>query len=103
MLCSEHCIDVKNKDGFVEKVWKKIFTNGRNESLDCRVYARAAAAVYGLDKFKDSHFKRLEEKLQIFEAPILEEFPANPDHSYNEKKALKKKVRKKKRRSSGFW
>lgn len=31
----------------------------RNEPLDCRVYARAAAAIYGLDRFTDTHWRRM--------------------------------------------
>jgi phage terminase large subunit GpA-like protein len=35
----------------------------RNEALDCRVYARAAAAICGLDRFEDRHWRRMEEAL----------------------------------------
>jgi phage terminase large subunit GpA-like protein len=35
----------------------------RNEALDCRVYARAAAAIYGLDRFEERHWRRMEEAL----------------------------------------
>jgi phage terminase large subunit GpA-like protein len=31
--------------------------------LDCRVYARAASAIYGLDRFEERHWRRLEEAL----------------------------------------
>ena len=41
--------------------WVKVFE--RNEPLDCRVYARAAAFVYGIDRFKDEHWKQLEEAI----------------------------------------
>lgn len=34
--------------------------NGRNEQLDCRVYARAAASFYGIDRFKDAKWGSLE-------------------------------------------
>jgi phage terminase large subunit GpA-like protein len=37
--------------------WQK--TRDRNESLDCRIYARAAAAVYGMDRFTDVHWQTL--------------------------------------------
>lgn len=42
----------KNKKGYNEYVWKKKYE--RNEPLDCRVYARAAAYVVGIDRFEDS-------------------------------------------------
>lgn len=31
----------------------------RNEQLDCRVYARAAAAVIGIDRFQDEHYEKI--------------------------------------------
>jgi phage terminase large subunit GpA-like protein len=42
--------------------WEKE-SGRRNEALDCRVYARAAAAIYGLDRFEERHWRRLEEAL----------------------------------------
>lgn len=41
--------------------WEKKYE--RNEGLDCRVYARAAAFVYGLDRFNEDQFKQLEARL----------------------------------------
>jgi Phage terminase large subunit (GpA) len=41
--------------------WQK--TRDRNEALDCRTYARAAAAVYGIDRFNDLSWKTLEGRL----------------------------------------
>ena len=35
----------------------------RNEALDCYVYARAAAAVVGLDRFEERHWRQLERQL----------------------------------------
>jgi phage terminase large subunit GpA-like protein len=34
--------------------------NQRNEALDCRVYARAAASIYGIDRFAEKHWRELE-------------------------------------------
>lgn len=42
----------KNTKGYNEYVWVKKYE--RNEPLDCRVYARAAAYVVGIDRFDDS-------------------------------------------------
>jgi len=42
--------------------WEKI--RERNEALDCRVYARAAAYVFGIDRFDDEDFSVLESTLQ---------------------------------------
>lgn len=55
-LCSERAVPEKDKRGFVKWVWK---ANGRNEALDCRVYARAAAAVLQLDRYSPAEWKAL--------------------------------------------
>ena len=49
--------------GFPKYEWVKIRNN--NESLDCRVYARAAATMVGIDRFKDAHWSKLEETMGI--------------------------------------
>ena len=36
---------------------------GQDEALDCRSYARAAAAVYGMDRFTDVVWQTLEGRL----------------------------------------
>ncbi len=48
--------------GFPRASWEKE-PGRRNESLDCRVYARAAAAIYGLDRFDERHWRELERQL----------------------------------------
>ena len=48
--------------GFPRGSWEKE-PGRRNEALDCRVYARAAAAIYGLDRFEERHWRRMEEAL----------------------------------------
>ena len=48
--------------GFPRGSWEKEPAR-RNEALDCRVYARTAAAIYGLDRFEERHRRRLEEAL----------------------------------------
>ena len=48
--------------GYPRAVWEKDPTRN-NEALDCRVYARAAAGIYGLDRFSERHWRRLEEVL----------------------------------------
>jgi len=47
--------------GYRRPEWQK--TRERNEALDCRVYARAAAAVYGMDRFTDAVWQALEQQL----------------------------------------
>ena len=48
--------------GFPRGSWEKE-PGRRNEALDCRVYARAAASIYGLDRFDERHWRRMEEAL----------------------------------------
>lgn len=48
--------------GYPKAVWEKDPAR-RNEALDCRVYARAAASLYGLDRFHERHWQRLEQAI----------------------------------------
>lgn len=48
---------VRLNKGFPKATWEKDPTR-RNEALDCRVYARAAAAIYGLDRFNEWQWRR---------------------------------------------
>lgn len=50
-------LEVKWIKGKKKYEWE---VNGRNEQLDCRVYARAAASLVGIDRFQDNHWTRLE-------------------------------------------
>jgi len=45
----------KKKHGFTQFVWEK---TGRNEALDCRVYARAASAIVGIDRWNEHDWAR---------------------------------------------
>jgi phage terminase large subunit GpA-like protein len=50
--------------------------NRRNEALDCRVYARAAASIYGIDRFTERHWRELD---QLLPASVAQpESPAPP-------------------------
>jgi len=61
--------------GYSRPEWQK--TRDRNEALDVRVYARAAAAVYGIDRFQETDWKRLEELLASL-VPSGTPLPARP-------------------------
>jgi phage terminase large subunit GpA-like protein len=54
-LTAEKVQIVKDKKGFDKHEWVKEFK--RNERLDCRVYARAAAFVYGIDRWRDEDYE----------------------------------------------
>lgn len=47
-----------DRRGFLKMEWVK--HHKRNEPLDCRIYARAGAALFGMDMFQDSHWDHLE-------------------------------------------
>lgn len=50
---------VRITNGYPKPVWEKDPTR-RNEALDCRVYARVAAAIYGLDRMSERGCQELE-------------------------------------------
>lgn len=43
----------------------------RNEALDCRVYARAAAGRIGIDRFQEKHWAELERRVAASPAKDL--------------------------------
>jgi phage terminase large subunit GpA-like protein len=51
-LTSEHLVPVQKNDGRIDLQWK-VLPNRENHGLDRRVYARAAAAVVGIDRMPD--------------------------------------------------
>ncbi len=57
-LTAEELVTRTNRAGYVKREWLKI--RPRNEALDCRVYARAAAAQFGLDRYGDAQWTELE-------------------------------------------
>ena len=59
-LTAEQLVSKKLKNGRTRLEWRK---DGRNEALDCRNYARAAAWDCGVDQAQDSHWRALEERL----------------------------------------
>jgi phage terminase large subunit GpA-like protein len=46
--------------GYPKREWQK--TRERNEALDCRVYARAAAISVGIDRWSESRWEQLAER-----------------------------------------
>lgn len=55
MLTAEQLQKKKNAKGYTVYEWHKIFE--RNEALDCRVYARAATNIIGVDSWQDSDWE----------------------------------------------
>jgi phage terminase large subunit GpA-like protein len=72
-LCAEQLITRRDRNGFPVREWQKV--RERNEALDCYVYARAAAAAAGLDRFEERHWRELERQLGL--PPPDEPMPTN--------------------------
>lgn len=85
-ITAEEVIQVTNKKGYPEYVWYKKYK--RNEPLDCRVYARAAAAIAGMDRWDAARWNR-ESNMHDIMQDIKEKLPAAK--------------KKKKDRGSNFW
>ena len=61
-LTAERLTAVRDRRGFTRMEWRQI--RERNEALDCRVYARAAAWLLGVDRWSDEKWKSLERQVR---------------------------------------
>ena len=78
-LCAEQLITRRDRNGFAIREWQKM--RERNEALDCYVYARAAAAASGLDRFEDRHWRELERQLGLSPPEAVTEQPTEATDS----------------------
>ena len=62
-LTAEQLVTVKGKRGFTRLEWQKL--RERNEALDTRVYARAAAWILGADRWPEARWADLEGQLGV--------------------------------------
>ena len=62
-LVGEQLVTVKTKRGFSRLEWQKL--RERNEALDCRVYARAAAWIAGADRWTEAMWRDLEQQVGV--------------------------------------
>ena len=60
-LVAEQLVTVRTRRGFPRHEWQKL--RERNEALDCRVYARAAAWIEGADRWAEAKWAELELQL----------------------------------------
>ncbi|SLN78038.1 hypothetical protein ROE7235_03828 [Roseibaca ekhonensis] len=65
-LTAEQLVTVKSRRGFTKLEWQKL--RERNEALDCRVYARAAAWIAGADRWSEARWADLEDQLGVAKA-----------------------------------
>lgn len=85
MLTAEEQRQTIDKKGYTSYSWVKTFE--RNEALDVRNYARAAAHIIGMDRFKDEHWNKI--KMQSINFVI--------------KTAKTKNTQSKPKKSGGYW
>lgn len=84
MLTAERLVKRRNPKGYDEYIWEKI--QERNEALDCRVYARAAAAIIGVDRWEPANW-----------------LAAGANTYVPTQQARTKPQRKRQKRQSDFW
>lgn len=65
-LTAEQLVTVKTKRGFTKLEWQKL--RERNEALDCRVYARAAAWILGADRWSNARWDELAAQFAFVDA-----------------------------------
>lgn len=76
-LCAEQLVARRNrKTGRTKTEWQQL--RPRNEALDCRVYARAAAWDLGLDRMQEKHFRAFEQQLEMLKPEAQEVEPPPP-------------------------
>jgi phage terminase large subunit GpA-like protein len=82
----EQLVTVKTKRGFAKLEWQKL--RERNEALDARVYARAAAWIAGLDRWSEERWAEAEADLRIVPAsPAFRPSPASRRTSARKQRA----------------
>ena len=64
---AEQLVTVKTKRGFARLEWQKL--RERNEALDARVYARAAAWIAGLDRWSEDRWAEAEREVRVEAEP----------------------------------
>ncbi|WP_053228089.1 phage terminase large subunit family protein [Spirochaeta cellobiosiphila] len=77
MLTAEQLVQRENsKTKVITFAWEKI--RERNESLDCRKYARSAAALRGIDSFSDKIWSQMEACYPTGEEKVQQNYSTKP-------------------------
>jgi phage terminase large subunit GpA-like protein len=76
--------------GYRRHQWQKM--RERNEALDCRVYARAAASRIGLDRYQEKNWKAIEERLGVSKVPDTHLSPPGPAASRPQPRPTKRRT-----------
>lgn len=102
MLTAEQLM-VRTVRGYRRYEWQKL--RDRNEALDCRVYARAAASIVGMDRWRDAQWDALKpkaEEKQPESQPVIKhaQQPETAPQVQTQKMMEPAKI---KRRRSNYW
>ncbi|MCV2876360.1 phage terminase large subunit family protein [Rhodobacteraceae bacterium XHP0102] len=62
-LVAEQLVTIRDRRGYARQEWQKM--RERNEALDTRVYARAAAWILGADRFDEQMWRQLEKQAGV--------------------------------------
>ena len=62
-LVAEQLVTIRDRRGYARQEWQKL--RERNEALDARVYARAAAWILGADRFDERMWRQLEKQAGV--------------------------------------
>jgi phage terminase large subunit GpA-like protein len=68
-LVAEQLVTIRNKRGYARQEWQKM--RERNEVLDTRIYARAAAWILGADRFDKRMWRQLEKQAGIETVAVM--------------------------------
>jgi phage terminase large subunit GpA-like protein len=108
-LTSEHLVTTRNTKGYLVREWQLI-PGRENHVLDCRIMARAAAAVVGLDRIAAASSRRRRPRVAPPppSEPVSQESDTSPAsetivQELPESGRSPSKKRKKKERSGGGW
>lgn len=72
------------RKGYKKYEWVKKYHE--NEPLDTTVYARAAAAVIGLDRMKEEHFTAMQNSYSSIVTPVKKNVPSNSEIQFKKKR-----------------
>jgi phage terminase large subunit GpA-like protein len=67
-LVAEQLVTIRDRRGYARQEWQKL--RERNEALDARIYARAAAWILGADRFDERMWRQLEKQAGVETAAV---------------------------------
>jgi phage terminase large subunit GpA-like protein len=85
--------------GYVKTEWENVRPGGRNEALDCRTYARAAAEVVGIHRWEEARWAQVENSLGVASPAV----PAQAVARVPPPEGAAPPAAAPRRRRGGFW